>query len=342
MQERGHGKNHSYWSRDLEIGRCSPIGPLLARRLLMSTNTRTLIIAKRTGQMGNRLQVYAHILAAAMEHGWRVINPSFGEYARLFEGTRENPLGIFPPDHVRKPTVFVSARMTYLITRLLYQSGKVLQGAGLPAVRVARARSAHFVSLPALLEKIEEYPWKLLITQGLHFYADQWCATHADAIRQFLMPVEPFRSEGARTVESLRTQHGHIIGLHMRCGDYSSFRNGRYYYSPTFYRAAAERALALQAHCHPALVVCSDQSVDPSLFSGLPVVCGGGSALTDLHTLSCCDSLLGPPSSFSGWAAFYGGKPLLFLEKPHLDFGFDSFTVPRSPRGVSNEIHKVR
>ena len=40
---------------------------------------RYLIIANKTGQLGNRLVIYAHMLAAGFERGWTVLNPSFRE-----------------------------------------------------------------------------------------------------------------------------------------------------------------------------------------------------------------------------------------------------------------------
>jgi hypothetical protein len=33
----------------------------------------------------------------------------------------------------------------------------------------------------------------------------------------------------------------------------------------------------------------------------------------DLYALAGCDWILGPLSTFSQWAAFFGNKPLLFL-----------------------------
>jgi hypothetical protein len=35
-----------------------------------------------------------------------------------------------------------------------------------------------------------------------------------------------------------------------------------------------------------------------------------GSAVEDLYSLARCDYLLGPPSTFSLWASFYGNVPL--------------------------------
>ena len=38
------------------------------------------------------------------------------------------------------------------------------------------------------------------------------------------------------------------------------------------------------------------------------------SDIEDLYALSICDYILGPPSTFSMWASFYGGVPLRFIK----------------------------
>jgi hypothetical protein len=35
----------------------------------------------------------------------------------------------------------------------------------------------------------------------------------------------------------------------------------------------------------------------------------------DLYLLSKCDYIMGPPSTFSGWASFYGNVPLYMLKE---------------------------
>jgi hypothetical protein len=63
---------------------------------------------------------------------------------------------------------------------------------------------------------------------------------------------------------------------------------------------------------------------------GLDVHPGPGHLVADLAALSGCDWLLGPPSSFSAWAAFAGNRPLLVVEDPAADFGLHDFTVSPS------------
>ena len=49
-------------------------------------------------------------------------------------------------------------------------------------------------------------------------------------------------------------------------------------------------------------------------------------AVLDLYTLSACDRIIGPFSSYSRWASFIGEVPLCFLENKNQQFTNDSFT----------------
>ena len=70
---------------------------------------------------------------------------------------------------------------------------------------------------------------------------------------------------------------------------------------------------------------------DLKCFSGPRTVIG------DLIALSKCDLILGPPSTFSGWAAWYGKVPIHFLENPTISLALDSFEILPYPHGAFRE-----
>ena len=49
-------------------------------------------------------------------------------------------------------------------------------------------------------------------------------------------------------------------------------------------------------------------------------------AILDLYTLSLCDRIMGPFSSYSRWASFIGEVPLCFIENKDQQFTKDSFS----------------
>lgn len=55
-----------------------------------------IVIAGDYGQLGNRLIVFANMIAAAREYGLTVANPAFHEYAPHFDATRRDALCRYP------------------------------------------------------------------------------------------------------------------------------------------------------------------------------------------------------------------------------------------------------
>jgi hypothetical protein len=64
-----------------------------------------------------------------------------------------------------------------------------------------------------------------------------------------------------------------------------------------------------------------------SEFPGLPVAIGTTPAVVDLYSLAGCDYILGPPSTFSQWASFYGNKPMLHLSGGDQKIELEKFQV---------------
>ena len=63
-----------------------------------------------------------------------------------------------------------------------------------------------------------------------------------------------------------------------------------------------------------AFLICSDEPQHGGDFARMNVHFGTGHAIEDLYALARCDYLIGPPSTFSAWASFYGKVPLYFIE----------------------------
>jgi hypothetical protein len=101
---------------------------------------------------------------------------------------------------------------------------------------------------------------------------------------------------------------------------------GRFFFALENYERWMREAAALHAGRRVGFLVCSNESVSPLLnLQGLKVIRGPGSAVADLYTLAACDQLMGPPSTFSLWASYWGGAPLhmlLSIDQKVWDSGF--------------------
>lgn len=118
----------------------------------------------------------------------------------------------------------------------------------------------------------------------------------------------------AAKCHSTITESDNFIGIHIRLGDYSQDRRT----SLDWYKKQILRIKNVTQNKAEFLLF-SDGS-DTELKSILEIdkvkKCFAGNALSDIITLSNCSFIIGSDSTFSGWAAFLGQKPVIF-QKNH-------------------------
>ncbi|WP_051718769.1 hypothetical protein [Hymenobacter sp. IS2118] len=294
-----------------------------------------VILVKRFGQLGNRLFLFAHLVANATEYGYAVANPSFAAYAPYFVAPAADDFGALP---VRVAVLRRRwlARVLELLMSLV-QRPQVFRG----VAAVARWLPA-WVGLPALLYLDDNAGTYDL--RAAHYVARArqgpvllhgWCfrdrpsfAQHASLIRRLFALVPLHRQAVCAVLASCRLSAEVLVGVHIRRGDYATFAQGQYYYENAVY---AGHLRALQAQFDPGqrvvFLLCSDEELDLNAFAGLPVHRGSGHFVEDLYALAGCDYLLGPPSSYSMWASFYGEVPLCHLHHPTQELKLSDFAV---------------
>jgi Glycosyl transferase family 11 len=116
--------------------------------------------------------------------------------------------------------------------------------------------------------------------------------------------------------DGLRGKGRILLGVHIRKRDYKDFHEGRFFYNDAEYlsfmlqiKQQVER-MGYTLSCF----ICSDEPIDVSNFQGVQVhFMPQASPMEDLYALSCCDLIVGPPSTFSQWASYYGQIPLKLM-----------------------------
>lgn len=128
-------------------------------------------------------------------------------------------------------------------------------------------------------------------------------------------------------IDEIRTKHEIIIGLHIRYGDYRNYLDGKYFYEVTQYRAKIEELISeFEQNKTFAIFIASNENIDIEIFNGLNVfTLKNSDATSDLYMLSQCDLIIGPPSTYSGWASFYGQKPIYFIENINRKISINDF-----------------
>jgi hypothetical protein len=291
-----------------------------------------MLLSKKTGQLGNRLTVFAHCIAAARARGYRLRNPAFCEYAPHFVGPRAfvGAADGMPADGAREPAMW-RRNVAYALARVAYKGAKVAKVVSFGRLAVARARNEVPLDLKEVVDTAEARGCRWLVLQGYHFRHHGWFDEHAPFVRAFLAPAQPWRSEGEAAVAALRHESQVVVGVHIRHGDYRQHLGGRFFWEVSTYVGFMRRVRELLAPRRVGFLVCSNAVHARDDFAGFAWAPGPGHLVSDLQALASCDLVLGPPSSFSSWAAWYGGARLLRVEDPQAAFALDDFRVLATP-----------
>ena len=271
----------------------------------------------RYGQLGNSLFTFAHLIAHAAERGHTVTNLAFGDYGRYFEGLREDPLARYPAVRPRLPRAALRAA-----ARALPRPLRLAARCGVGRLVDVGWDGEVDLSTEAGRARLPARGTALL--NGFRFRDRPAFARRAGLLREFFAPRADLAAGAAARVAAARAACDHLVGVHVRRGDYRTFNGGLYWHEPHEYADLMRRIAALHAGGRVGFLVCSNRPVDPADYPGVPVTPGPGGEATDLFALARCDALVGPPSTYTAWASFAGEVPrYLFHPKERAKHGLD-------------------
>ena len=138
---------------------------------------------------------------------------------------------------------------------------------------------------------------------------------HTTEIKKIFTPsIEIIKSVEA-IFDEIHSTHQIICGVHLRFGDYKIFQGGKYYFNQEQYLSKMSEVKEVFPDKKVAFFISSNEKIDLSFFKGCDCfTIPNSNAAKDLYGLSLADNIIGPPSTFSGWASYYGNTPLYFIE----------------------------
>jgi hypothetical protein len=148
-------------------------------------------------------------------------------------------------------------------------------------------------------------------------------------LKQIFRPKEEIMQKAEQMVNTLKKEADIVVGVHIRRGDYDTWNDGRFFFELEEYHQFMLRIQALYKDRRVAFFISSNEDFPTDSFEGCTCRRFGhepSGAVLDLYTLSLCDRLIGPVSSYSRWASFIGEVPLCFLEDKAQQFTDDSFS----------------
>ena len=275
-----------------------------------------IFFSNKSGQLGNRLFAFAHLIANATANQHKIINLSFDEYAQYFETTSRDVFCCYPAaeswvvSNRLRSWLFVLNRAVLRILRKINSHGNTLYSiviADLPEYQFKG--NAYFDMNDKGFQQVTKTK-PIVFMYGRFFRDYENLEKFQDSIRNYFKPIAKIQKNVEAHYKVAKQDADVVVGVHIRRGDYVEFADGKYFYSDQDYLNKMNQLQVSMPGKKIKFVICSNENIAPNHFSGLSVLKGPGHLVEDIYALSLCDFIMGPPSTFTLWAAFYGKKPL--------------------------------
>ncbi|MFC2124881.1 alpha-1,2-fucosyltransferase [Bacteroidota bacterium] len=302
-----------------------------------------VIIGKKFGRLANRLWIFSYFAANSIAYGYKLLYRNFDEFIWYFNATRTNDFDGYP----------IKTRITRIIPLdyFLYW----LMQAVIESIKNIKPIFSFYI-IKKVERKGEGYDLndsefvnnagkKLVITRdgGFYFRDNRNLKQYKEHILRFFSPREKHMARINTLIGEGRKKADIIVGVHIRKGDFAKWKNGRWYYENTTYATCME---SLKQHLEEdgkriLFLIVSDEPVNQDDFQAFHTVLGTGHLIEDLYALASCDYIIGPPSTFTLWASFYGEKPLWFIEYPDQKPALSDFFVAEEIGQYTRIVDKI-
>lgn len=137
---------------------------------------------------------------------------------------------------------------------------------------------------------------------------------HQDAVRKNLRPKDVFLTQAQHWWNNcIISQYPDrkIVGVHIRQEDYKNWMGGKYYFETAVFKSKMEETSALFLNEKVTFIIFTNGNLQEKDLASdqYQLIFSDNSAIVDLILMSKCDFIIGPPSTFSGYASFMGKAP---------------------------------
>lgn len=148
-------------------------------------------------------------------------------------------------------------------------------------------------------------------------------------LKRIFRPKDEIMQKAEGMIAQLKQVSDIVVGVHIRRGDYATWNDGRFFYELEDYHQFMLNVKKLYKDRNVSFFISSNENFPLDIFNGCHCSRFGqepSGAILDLYTLSLCDRIIGPFSSYSRWASFIGEVPLCFLEVKNQQFTESDFS----------------
>lgn len=286
-----------------------------------------IVIADKPGQLGNMLFLFSHFIARAHESGFSVSNPAFEDYADCFPTTAPDLFSRFPQVKSATRSSRWRRHWFYLISNFAVRALAKLGGklGFLRTITLYDWNAEFSLADPAFIELARSRA--VVLIRGWGFRDAECLKRHSERIRDFFQPFEHNQRNIEELITRARQDADLLVGVHIRHGIIHFENTRKHFYTAKRYAEMMEEVRSLFPGRRVNFLICSDWPQDPQMFSELRVTFGTGDLIEDMYAFARCDYLIGPPSTFTMWASFYGKVPLNVIRRSDQPQQLNDFIV---------------
>ncbi len=281
-------------------------------------NKKLFIISIPYGRWGNRIMLFSYIIAWAKKYNCRIMNPSFSEYSEYFHYFKKNKLCLYPYE-VNYFTHFIAFFSTHIEKALERITLRKFKFPYCHTVDLEnKYKNTKTLNIKNLLIKN-----KIILFHGFLFGERDFSLI--DSNRKILNHVFSFnKSINNKCFELIkRIKNDKIVGICMRQGDYQNYLDGKFYLNDSKYLELIKN-LTSKLPNYGIFIACEEQKEN---FKPDNCTISFKNPALNMCMLSKCDLLIGPPSTFLTWAAFYNNIKVCYIDNTNWNQEYYEFNI---------------
>jgi hypothetical protein len=276
-----------------------------------------IILRDKPGQMCNRLWSFSFFIAFGIKNNVDIYIPNFKEYETLFEN-----LNLFENIKFKLADNIRTEKIIDFGILLLYKLNKI------KISPLFRLFNIYFPKRNQLNELLSDPKKIIIISSWKHKKDIDTFLNFKPQIKSLFKPKDEYCRRADALFLKLKQQYDVVIGVHIRRGDYLNFHKGIYFLDDAVYFNYMSILSTELAEKRVVFFISSMEAVNLENYGDLNIhMLENSLGIEDLYALSKCDYIMGPPSTFSMWASFYGSVPLKLLENANEKFTIADFSV---------------
>lgn len=306
---------------------------LLLSGISYLTGRTFFLIVTPFGNLGNRLFLYANIMAFAIDNHAIVINPAIHPWRGVFAGSRAGFCACYPKPrmaHIRSDLLEkLIQQLAWAMESVANSKPSLRQWA---AIRIndSKATAQEMVNLDSPEFKHWAASKHVILLSGYQFIASTLMQRHSTILREYFHQVVGSSTDAIEPITDLRRSCDIVIGVVIRHSGFQNWMNGKYFFPFSAYLRWIHQALRLQPDLRTGFFLCSDSDQQLDGLDEVQFRFRSGHDLENRAVLARCDMIITPPSSYGAWAAFMANAPILILHSTEQTINLADFKLLRS------------